>query len=84
MQELLTRLFFNIDEPIVAHGGEVHAYVGDQVIVTWPLTAKASAGLLLCCCGQNCRTSELLSPKVRLGSAASGSAPCGASGNRRM
>ena len=30
MQDLLTRFFFDIDEPIVAHGGEVHAYV-----VTW-------------------------------------------------
>ena len=38
MQELLTRFFFDIDEPIVAHGGEVHAYVGDAVIVTWPLS----------------------------------------------
>ncbi|MHC2252876.1 adenylate/guanylate cyclase domain-containing protein [Bradyrhizobium embrapense] len=36
VQELLTRFFSDIDEPIVAHGGEVHAYVGDEVIVTWP------------------------------------------------
>ena len=40
MQELLTRFFFDIDEPIVAHGGEVHAYVGDEVIVSWPLSAR--------------------------------------------
>jgi adenylate cyclase len=39
-QELLTRFYFDIDEPIVAHGGEVHAYVGDEVIVTWPLTTR--------------------------------------------
>ena len=45
MQELLTRFFFDIDGPIVGHGGEVHAYVGDEVIVTWPLTAGVSAGL---------------------------------------
>jgi adenylate cyclase len=44
MQELLTRFFFDIDEPIVAHGGEVHAYVGDAVIVTWPLTGKGAGG----------------------------------------
>jgi adenylate cyclase len=43
MQELLTRLFFDIDEVILAHGGEVHAYVGDEVIVTWRVTAKPSA-----------------------------------------
>jgi class 3 adenylate cyclase len=44
MQELLTRFFFDIDEPIVAHGGEVHAYVGDAVIVTWPLSREGSGG----------------------------------------
>jgi class 3 adenylate cyclase len=43
MQELLTRFFFDIDEVILAHGGEVHAYVGDEVIVTWRVTAKPSA-----------------------------------------
>jgi len=40
VQELLTRFFYDIDEAIVAHGGEVHAYVGDEVIVTWPVGAK--------------------------------------------
>lgn len=43
MQELLTRLFFDIDEVILAHGGEVHAYVGDEVIVTWRVIARPSA-----------------------------------------
>ena len=28
----------DIDEPISDHGGAVHAYVGDEVIVTWPIT----------------------------------------------
>ena len=49
MHDLLTRFFFDIDEPILAHGGEVHAYVGDQVIVTWPLDAKMSEGYCLDC-----------------------------------
>jgi len=30
------RFFFDIDQPIASHGGEVHAYVGDEVIVSWP------------------------------------------------
>ena len=38
VQDLLTRFFYDIDEAITAHGGEVHAYVGDEVIVTWPVT----------------------------------------------
>jgi class 3 adenylate cyclase len=49
MQELLTRFFFDIDGPIVAYGGEVHAYVGDEVIVTWPLTARVSEGHCIDC-----------------------------------
>ena len=49
MQDLLTRFFFDIDEPIVAHGGEVHAYVGDEVIVSWPFTPQVSEGRCLDC-----------------------------------
>jgi class 3 adenylate cyclase len=35
VQDLLTRFFYDIDRAITGHGGEVHAYVGDEVIVTW-------------------------------------------------
>lgn len=49
VQNLLTRFFYDIDEAIVAHGGEVHAYVGDEVIVTWPLDGKMSAGRCIAC-----------------------------------
>jgi len=49
MQDLLTRFFFDIDVPIVAHAGEVHAYVGDEVIVTWPLTSRVSADRCIEC-----------------------------------
>jgi adenylate cyclase len=38
VHDLITRFFFDIDEPISDHGGAVHAYVGDEVIVTWPIT----------------------------------------------
>jgi class 3 adenylate cyclase len=37
VHDLLTRFFFDIDEPISDFGGAVHAYVGDEVIVAWPL-----------------------------------------------
>ncbi|WP_076866953.1 adenylate/guanylate cyclase domain-containing protein [Bradyrhizobium mercantei] len=49
VQELLTRFFFDIDEPIVSHGGEVHAYVGDEVIVTWPANAVGQSRCYLDC-----------------------------------
>ncbi len=49
VQGLLTRFFFDIDGAIVAHGGEVHAYVGDGVIVTWPLDERMSGGRCIDC-----------------------------------
>jgi adenylate cyclase len=50
VHDLITRLFFDIDRPIADHDGEVHAYVGDQVIVTWPLSddPKRNARSLRC------------------------------------
>jgi class 3 adenylate cyclase len=49
MHQLLTRFFYDIDEAILAHGGEVHAYVGDEVIVTWRLSAKGQERRYLDC-----------------------------------
>jgi class 3 adenylate cyclase len=49
VQGLLTRFFFDIDGAIVAHGGEVHAYVGDEVIVTWLLDERMSGGRCIDC-----------------------------------
>jgi len=42
VHDLVTRFFFDIDEPISDHSGAVHAYVGDEVIVTWPVTGDPS------------------------------------------
>jgi adenylate cyclase len=36
VHDLITRFFF---EPISDHGGAVHAYVGDEVIASWPVSA---------------------------------------------
>jgi class 3 adenylate cyclase len=38
VHDLITRFFSDIDEPIADQDGEVHAYVGDEIIVTWPLS----------------------------------------------
>jgi class 3 adenylate cyclase len=37
VHDLLTRFFYDIDAPISHFGGAVHAYVGDEAIVTWPV-----------------------------------------------
>jgi class 3 adenylate cyclase len=37
VHDLITSFFFDIDQPIADHDGEVYAYVGDGMIVTWRL-----------------------------------------------
>jgi class 3 adenylate cyclase len=44
LQDLLTRFFYDIDEAITTHGGEMHGYVGDEVIVTWRVTRRVNPG----------------------------------------
>jgi len=51
VQNLLTRFFYDLDDASIAHGGEVHAYFGDEVIVTWPLDERIradGASMLFC------------------------------------
>src|SRR5258705_10903463 len=42
MHQLLTRLFYVIDDAILSHRCVVHPYVGDDAIVTWRLGAQGS------------------------------------------
>ncbi len=42
VQTMITKFFFDITEPIIENGGEIHRYIGDEVIVTWPLKAESS------------------------------------------
>ena len=58
-EDLLTRFFFDIDEAIVTHGGEVHAYVGDEVIVTWLVSAKPQRNPVDCFFAIQDRIAEL-------------------------
>ena len=46
LHSFLSRFFFDIDEPIQSFSGEVHNYVGDEVIVSWPI----DRGLEDACC----------------------------------
>jgi class 3 adenylate cyclase len=50
VHDLITRFFFDIDRPIADHDGEVHSYVGDEVIVTWPLSNNAQRNARSLCC----------------------------------
>lgn len=47
---LLDRFFDHISDPILARGGEVYKYVGDEVIVSWPTAAgRRDAACVRCC-----------------------------------
>ena len=46
--DLLTRFFYDIDGVITAHDGEVHAYVGDEVIVTWRASENSARRSMAC------------------------------------
>lgn len=37
VQSLIRQFFFDIARPIVQSGGETHRYIGDEIVVTWPL-----------------------------------------------
>ena len=61
VHDLITRFFFDIEAPITDHGAAVHAYVGDEVIVTWPLDADVARNTrCLDCCAAIDRTMAAL------------------------
>ncbi|MEM7025444.1 MAG: adenylate/guanylate cyclase domain-containing protein, partial [Pseudomonadota bacterium] len=35
----ITSVFFDIDQPILEHDGEIYSYVGDGLIASWPVAA---------------------------------------------
>jgi class 3 adenylate cyclase len=43
VHDLITRFFFDIDEPISDFKGRVHAYVGDEVVVSWPVSDEPAS-----------------------------------------
>jgi len=36
-QSLISAVFFDIDPTVLEFGGETHRYIGDELVVTWPL-----------------------------------------------
>ncbi|MBL4768797.1 MAG: adenylate/guanylate cyclase domain-containing protein, partial [Rhodobacteraceae bacterium] len=49
LQRLLTRFFFDLGRPVAEHGGEIHAYIGDEVIITWPYDTGAERARCVRC-----------------------------------
>ncbi len=48
-QLLISRFFSDIAKPIADHDGEIHRYVGDEVVVTWPLAEAVFESRCLNC-----------------------------------
>lgn len=38
IQALIAQFFFDIARPIAEHGGETYRYIGDEVVVSWPMS----------------------------------------------
>ena len=47
--ELLGDIAYDLDEPIAATGGEIHRYVGDAIIATWPMERSENFVRCLIC-----------------------------------
>lgn len=46
---MINRFFFDLSEPVARTGGEVHRFIGDEAVVTWPLgTPEQNARCLDC------------------------------------
>lgn len=52
VQELIARFFFDIARPIADCRGEIHRYIGDAVVLTWPLSVARAGNLPLECVQQ--------------------------------
>ncbi len=50
-QSLISRFFFDVAQVTAAYGGETHRYIGDEVVVTWPVEKD---GLRNARCVQSC------------------------------
>jgi adenylate cyclase len=46
----ITSVFFDVDRPILEHGGEIYSYVGDGLIASWPLEDGVRGAACLRCC----------------------------------
>jgi adenylate cyclase len=46
----LNAVFHDVTDPVLAAGGEIYRYVGDEIIVTWPLARGARNAACIVCC----------------------------------
>lgn len=49
IRELIGEFFFDIARPIAEHGGVTYRYIGDEVVVSWPMSRAVEAARCLRC-----------------------------------
>lgn len=49
VQSLISRFFFDIAQPVARHRGETHRYIGDEVVVTWPIEKAIEGARCIAC-----------------------------------
>ena len=65
---LLDRLIGDLSGPIVLHKGEIHKYVGDEMIATWPEAEGLEARCLRACfdaIAARCGARSVLRARIR-------------------
>lgn len=65
VQDLITRFFFDIADPVLEWGGEIHGYVGDAVIVTWSMQRGVRGAAALNCCFAIQQRMQALEPQYQ-------------------
>jgi adenylate cyclase len=59
---MISRFFFDVAQETARYGGETHDYIGDEVIVTWPLERALEDARCLKCYFAICDRMELQAP----------------------
>jgi adenylate cyclase len=47
---MISRLFFDVAQETARYGGETHEYIGDLVVVTWPIAGAPENARCIDCC----------------------------------
>ena len=62
---LVTRFFFDIAEPVLEFGGETHRYIGDEVVITWPMMDGVDNARCLHCYFAICQRIAAIGPSYQ-------------------
>jgi adenylate cyclase len=62
---MISRFFFDVAQETARYGGETHEYIGDEVVVTWPLIRGSGNARCLQCYFAICDRMESKAPRYK-------------------